>query len=63
MIFHIHQERTDALDLNSIAKEFAANSDHFKLINKFYLDHIKFYLNAIMNFISIKIKSFSVFYR
>ena len=27
MILHIHQERTDALDVNSIAKEFAQAND------------------------------------
>ena len=37
MVFHIHQERTDALDLNSIAKAFAQANErqiaffrHFK---------------------------------
>ena len=62
MVFHIHQEKRDALDLTSIAKEFAQNiffSDIFII-----LDHIKIYVHAINNFIqqSIKIKSFSVYY-
>ena len=50
MVFHIHQERTGALDLNSIAK--------FK---KFHLKNVwtilKFTYMLIMNFIkSLKIK-------
>ena len=67
IVFHIHRERTDALDHNSIAKEFAlanvrliAFFGHFE----FYLiifGPIKIDLYAIMNFIKC-IKSFSVYY-
>ena len=59
MVFHIHQERTDALDLNNIAKEFAqANERQIAFSNlKTFLDHIKIYFILIMTFIkSIKIK-------
>ena len=51
MVLHIHQEKTDARDLNSIAKEFAqanVSSDIF-----IFLDHIKIYLHAIVNFIKL----------
>ena len=44
------QEKTDFLDLNSIAKEFAQAN-----VSSFFLDHIKIYM-PIMTF-----KSFSVF--
>ena len=41
MVLHIYQERTDALNLNIIAKEFAqANARRIT-----FLDHIKIYLH------------------
>ena len=48
MAFHIHQDKTDAPNLNSIAKEFAqanVSSDIF-----IFLDHFKMYLHAIIKF-------------
>ena len=36
MILHIHQERTDAIDVNSIAKEFAqANQRRIAFFGQF----------------------------
>ena len=47
MVLHIYQERTDALNLNIIAKEFAqANARRIT-----FLDHIKIYLHTITDFI------------
>ena len=37
----IHLEKTDALDINCIAKEFAQEN-----VSSFFLDHIKVYLHA-----------------
>ena len=62
MVLHIHQEKTDALDLNSIAKEFAHKCEADCSLRTFFiltfLDHIKL---LTCNNESIKIKSVSVY--
>ena len=41
----IHQEKVDALDLNSSAKEFAQAN-----VSSFFLDHIKICIHAYNEF-------------
>ena len=58
MVFHYYQEKTNALNLNSIAKEFALANERWIAFSDIFLDHIKIYSHAITNFITIK--TFSV---
>ena len=59
MVLHIHQDRTNALDLNSIAKEFAQVNERwiafFGYLKKNCLDHIKICLHAYNEFYKIKL--------
>ena len=51
MVLYIHQERTNALELNSIAEEFAQANERLiafsDIFNQKILDRIKFYLHAL----------------
>ena len=53
MVFHIHQNRTGALDLNSIAKEFAQTNERRIVFSDifFFWTILKFTYMLIMNFI------------
>ena len=55
MVFHINQERTDTLDLNSIAKGFARANERGLLVSDIFnqkkiSDHIKIDLHAYNEF-------------
>ena len=47
MVLHVHQERTDALDLNSFVKEFAQANERriafFRHLKKNFFDHKKYH--------------------
>ena len=61
MVFHIHKERTCALEINSIANEFAPANERRIVFSDIF--NFGIYLYAIMNFIKRKnIKSVSVYY-